>query len=310
MLKLRLSRKRYAILGLFAMVTSCAAVIDRLGDAQPSGNNDYWTKVQTSGPIETKYMRLGPNDVSTYAEPAPTSLQKYRVWYPADVGRSSRKYPVIVSNNGTGWGAAKYEQWFRHMASWGFIVVGNEEGTSWNGKSAELTLAWLLKADNTPSSIFFKHIDRSHIGVIGHSQGGTGAINAATVQPSASMYKTIVVLASTSDGYNAFTRWTSHASKIAATTLILVSKDDWLTSHESLNKIFDAIPDGKLKAQARRLNSSHGEMLFAADGYVTAWMMWQLQDDIVASKAFVGAKGELRVNPQFSDVKIAGSRDR
>ncbi len=303
-MKMRSLQKIYAILGLFMVVASCAAVIDRLGDAQPSGNNDYWTKVQTSGHIETKYMRLGPNAVSTYAEPAPTSLQKYRVWYPADIGRSSRKYPVIVSNNGTGWGAAKYAQWFRHMASWGFIVVGNEEGTSWDGKSAELTLAWLLKAGNTPSSIFFDHIDKSHIGVIGHSQGGTGAINAATVQPNASLYKTIVVLASTHDGYNAFTRWTSNASKIAATTLILVAKDDWLTSHESLNKLFAAIPDGKLKAQARRQNSSHSEMLLAADGYVTAWMMWQLQNDIVASRAFVGSKAELRTNSQFSEAKI------
>ena len=38
----------------------------------------------------------------------------------------------------------------------------------------------------------------------------------------------------------------------------------------------------------RRIGAEHGQMLYIADGYVTAWFMWQLQGDEEASKAFIG----------------------
>lgn len=38
----------------------------------------------------------------------------------------------------------------------------------------------------------------------------------------------------------------------------------------------------------RRIGAEHGQMLYIADGYVTAWFMWQLQGDEEASKAFNG----------------------
>jgi fermentation-respiration switch protein FrsA (DUF1100 family) len=241
----------------------------------------------------------------TYEEPVEGSLVKYQVWYPADMKGTGARYPVIVSNNGTGWPATKYTQWFRHMASWGFIVVGNEEGTSWNGKSAEQTLTWLLSSERSPNSIFHNHVDRSKIGLIGHSQGGTGVVNAATVQPSASLYKTAVMLSSTHDGYNSFLRWTSDASKLSIPTLLLVAKNDGLTPPEALEKIYDAIPRTVFKAKGRRIEGGHGDMLVAADGYVTAWMMWQLKGDKNASNAFVGANPELATNKTFIDVEIS-----
>ena len=35
-------------------------------------------------------------------------------------------------------------------------------------------------------------------------------------------------------------------------------------------------------------------MLYSADGYVTAWFMWQLKSDQNAAKAFVGSDAALR----------------
>lgn len=293
------------LVGAMSALASCAQLLDEYAQTNPSGNNAYWTMVETSGAIETQYMQLGPNQVLTYEEPADGSLRTFRVWYPADMGRDGKQYPVIISNNGTGWGAAKYTEWFRHMASWGFIVVGNEEGTSWNGDSAEQTLAWILGQGADPHSVFHDHVDRSRIGVIGHSQGGTGAVNAATVQPSADMYKTAVLLASTHNGYNAFLRWTSDASRLDIPTLLLVARDDGLTSPESLDRLYSAIPDDVFKVKGRRIYSSHGEMLFAADGYVTAWMMWRLQGDQNAGRAFTGPMPELARNENFVDVRMS-----
>ena len=40
----------------------------------------------------------------------------------------------------------------------------------------------------------------------------------------------------------------------------------------------------------RRTNTSYGEMLYSADGYVTAWFMYYLQNDIEAGEAFIKTK--------------------
>ena len=40
------------------------------------------------------------------------------------------------------------------------------------------------------------------------------------------------------------------------------------------------------------------------DGYITAWFMWQLQNDDDAAKAFVGDTPELLTNPLYQDQRI------
>ena len=42
-----------------------------------------------------------------------------------------------------------------------------------------------------------------------------------------------------------------------------------------------------------------------ADGYVTAWMMWQLCGDTDAAQAFVGNCPEIANNQFYQDVKIS-----
>ena len=55
---------------------------------------------------------------------------------------------------------------------------------------------------------------------------------------------------------------------------------------------------------AVRNDADHGQMLYYADGYVTAWFMWLLQDDKEAAQAFIGEKPELLTNPLYQDQKI------
>jgi len=54
----------------------------------------------------------------------------------------------------------------------------------------------------------------------------------------------------------------------------------------------------------RRKGSEHGQTLYVADGYVTAWLMWHLQHDEEAANAFVGEKPELIHNSLYSDWRI------
>ena len=51
----------------------------------------------------------------------------------------------------------------------------------------------------------------------------------------------------------------------------------------------------------RRRNTVHNEVLYSADGYVTAWFMWLLQGDGEAAKAFVGDAPEIMENPMYQN---------
>ena len=53
--------------------------------------------------------------------------------------------------------------------------------------------------------------------------------------------------------------------------------ENLVVSLENLNEIYDALPEDAEKLMARRNDADHGEMLYYADGYTTAWFLWKLQ---------------------------------
>lgn len=300
-------KKRHIILLCILAVTffafsACSKLFEAYNANHPSGSNKYYEMLTDLSPKESMYMKLGSHAVKTYEEPTDGSLKTFRMWYPADIETSKKTFPVIVSNNGTGWAASKYTEWFHHMASWGFIVVGNDEGTSWNGESAEKTLQWLIKLNKTKNSVIYQHADLTRIGTVGHSQGGTGVENAITTQPSAKMYKAAVMLASTYNGYNAFLRWNADASKIKIPMMVLVANSDGLTPLKDYNTLWNALPKNIIKVAGRRNNCAHGDMLVYGDGYVTAWFLWHLQGNSQAREAIK----ELRSNKSYVEVRTNG----
>ena len=66
---------------------------------------------------------------------------------------------------------------------------------------------------------------------------------------------------------------------------------------EKLPEMFEAV--NAPKVMARKKGCGHGHMLYSADGYVTAWLLWQLQGDEEAAKAFIGESPELLENPLY-----------
>ena len=58
------------------------------------------------------------------------------------------------------------------------------------------------------------------------------------------------------------------------------------------------------KVMDRRTGAEHGDMLYQADGYVAASLMWHLQGDETAAKAFTGSEPELLKNSLYQDQKI------
>lgn len=66
-----------------------------------------------------------------------------------------------------------------------------------------------------------------------------------------------------------------------------------------MNTMYDKITSPKI--MARRVGMTHDDMMYKAQGYVTAWFMWQLQGDEEASRAFIGNSPEIMNNDLYQD---------
>lgn len=260
----------------------------------------YETSVTTGGGIEEKYLARGTYEVAFFEEETTEVWLKYEIYYPEGLESYNRKYPVIVMANGSGVRASRYTAVFNHYASYGFIVIGNEHDTSFKGDSSDASIVYLMEANNNPNSIFYQKIDLENIGIVGHSQGGVGVFNAITSQPHADMYKTAVSLSPVGEEMAKALNWTYDVAKITIPTMVLAGTPD-VISPEELKSLYTHIPTDKVVAI--RSNTEHGEMLYSADGYVTAWFMWQLQGDMEAAKAFVGENAEISANTHYQDLQ-------
>lgn len=273
---------------------------------------DYYCKRKTGGALEAVYLARGP--YTEVAEKELTTLQdfkKYILYYPKALETSTGTFPVVIYSNGTGVPASRYRAVLERLASWGFIVMGTEEQNSWSGFSSEMCLRKILQlneaeaVDGWEYNPFYHAVDLENIGVVGHSQGGVGVFNAATENKNGSRIKTIVAESPTNLALAAALDWNYDPSAVRVPTLLLSGTgnvdENLVVSGEQLAEIYDAIPDDVPKLRLRRTGADHSDMLSAADGYVTAWLCWQLKGDQTAACAFVGEDAEVKTNPLYQD---------
>lgn len=288
--------------GLVSLV-GCFSWLERI----PMVPLDYVDTVKTGGDIEAKYIKKGSFEIAYFEEKTNDSLKKYEIYYPKELETTEKKYPVVVFTNGTGVAGSKYVALFEHLASWGFVVIGNEEPETWNGISSDKSIGYLLEQNEKSDSRFYQKIDVDNIGITGHSQGGAGVFNAITECKNASVYKTAVSLSPTHEEQAISMKWHYDLTQINIPLMIVAgTKGDFETRLvipiEKMIEMYNKIPSDKV--MMRKTGYEHGEMLYVADGYVTAWLMWQLQNDNDAAKAFTGDTPEIMNNKLYQDQKI------
>lgn len=264
---------------------------------------DYTQTVETGGPIEARYLAMGSDAVEKWEVPAPEKdWGQFVAYYPAALTRTDAPYPVVVMVNGTGVGASRYPAVFEHLASWGFIVVGSEDPGTCTGSSADACLAWLLNENADPSSRFYQKVDQARIGICGHSQGGVGVFNAVNANPHGGMYRCAVSLSPVDVEVAAALHMGYDPQPTRIPVLVLAASAGDVIQLEGLQQLYDALDAPK--AMARRTSVGHGQMLYTADGYVTAWFLWHLQGDEDAARAFTGGEPELLANQLYQDQEI------
>lgn len=274
----------------------------------PMTPNNYTKEVKTGGDIETKYLLIGDYKVKNIKKDGSEITKKYYIYYPEELKNSNKKYPVVVVLNGTGVLPKKYKALFKHLASWGFVVIGNDDGSTGFGKSADETMDLIISENSNSNSIFYSKLDLDNIGITGHSQGGAGVLTATSIMEHKDKYKTAVALSPTHEEAAHEFGWKYDLTKINIPTLMIAGTSGEFETGavipiEKMTQMYNKITSSKVIA--RRIGAEHGQMLYSADGYVTAWFMWQLQRDKEAEKAFIGDNPEIISNKLYQDVGVS-----
>ena len=279
-----------------------------LASKAPAAPKNYTKEVETGGVIEEKYMQIGTYEVKSFTAEADEALQKHLVYYPAELESSDKKYPVIFSLNGTEIAGSKYTSVFEHFASWGFIVLGNEDPSTGFGITADKMYEFLTAQNADESSPLYNKVDFENIGLIGHSQGGAGVFSALSIVETSDKYKTGVALSPTHEETAHALTWMYDLEKVSVPVLMMAGTETEFETQsvipiDRMNAMFDKL-SSETKAMARRIGADHGKMLYSANGYANAWFMWQLQGDEYAAQAFMGGSSELMTNSLYQDQKI------
>ena len=313
-------RKVMRIIGVIIFVIAAAVValvIKGSKEAKKTSvKENYYTEFSSSAPLELKYSQLGEYEVSTLDDPSDhEAIKKVRFWYPSEPESSDKKGPVIVVVNASGTPAFKYEPWFKRLASWGFIVVGNEDPQAGTGETTSIMLDYLLHLPQGHQ--LYGRLDKDNIGIVGFSQGGAGALAAVTMYENGTAYKTIFTGSAAYPFLAGNMGWKYDVSKIRIPYFMAAGTGETddkgvpditreyagVAPLASLIENYEAISDDVLKVRARATGAEHEEMLARSDGYMTAWMLWQLCGDEEAASVFVGENAEILHNNNWQDVE-------
>ncbi|KAE9528965.1 chlorophyllase/cutinase-like alpha/beta fold protein [Testudinibacter aquarius] len=299
MKKIILTLTAAAVLGLLGLA-GCAGLGKAIEQALAI-TDEKITQIQTTAPLEKQYSQMGRYAVaSAKFDAQDKELKTYTVYYP----QTGSNYPLIVMANGSGTPVSKYEPVLKHLASHGFVVIGSEELSSWRGTGAAKSLDFALAQNRNQNSVLFNKINADKIGVSGHSQGGAGAINLAMKQPNSHLVRSLYT-ASTTRGEGEmnlfdFAPWQVDKPYFA------------VTSNGAFDK--NAAPISKMQDNLRKMPSTnavvaerkgldHGAMLYAANGYMTAWFLYTLNNDAQARQVFIGQNAELYRNANWQNVR-------
>ena len=276
-------------------------------DNAPVLFNGYNKKIETGGEIEYQYLQNGKYETAHLTVKTEKPMKKYTIYYPTELESNDKKYQVVFIVNGTGFKTTMYKPLYEHLASWGFIVIGNQDKGTGSGESTSKALDYILEENENKDSLFYKKIDTNNIGITGFSQGGAAVFRAITMYENSKYFKTAVPLSPVNEKTANDVGYPYDLTKVNIPIMMLAGtsgefETDIVIPIESMKTMYDKI--NSFKVMARRSGANHDMMMYNADGYVTAWMMWQLQGDNEAKNAFIGDNPELLNNKLYQDHKI------
>lgn len=306
-------KKVLKIIGIFFLIIVIGIVVlFAIISNMQSAPKEYWKKINSNSDIENKYDKLGKYEVEKKEYDAPQDSRDkndnhFVVWSPKEKGT----YPLIVMVNGTGVPCNKYEEVFKHFASWGYVVIGNDYGTNWDGKHPSETLDFALNTEEIANII---DIDKIAIG--GHSQGGMGTFNAINEYENGNKYKALFSISPTSNELGIALQWGFNLDsdnayaykldKIKIPTMLIAGTgkfdSETVSPLSEMEKAYNELNVDKVMFR-RSDNIDHGNMLYESNGYIIAWLDYYLKDIKENEKVFYGDNAEIKNNNRYQDFK-------
>ncbi|NUS42799.1 MAG: hypothetical protein HOQ24_03775 [Mycobacteriaceae bacterium] len=278
--------------------------------------------------VEATFSKPGPWAVSAQrAQGCCSGTGKaFDVWFPTDLGRGGTRHPIIAWGDGTNAVPSQYSYLLAHLASWGFVVVASESTATGSGQDIRDSARYLLRQNDTPDSVFYRKLNPRAVGVYGHSQGATGAINALAAAPdlvatavAAELPSQLFCVAFCTDtrrlraGSVYFVNGSADLP-ISPSTQLLPWQAVGLQSNRAY---YEATPGMVSKTWATVNGVNHNDIqgkpdcarasfpcaigVFGFLGYPTAWFADRLQHDDRAHRAFVTGVGELMHAARWSN---------
>jgi len=277
------------------------------------------TKNQPTGTIEQTYFAAGPSAV-TYAPAYACCDSKgnpFDVFYPTALGATP--HPVLLWGDGSFAVPKQYQYFLTHLASWGFVVVATTDQSTGTGTTILDSLTLMKNEQIKPGGIFQGRLDLTNVGALGHSQGADGVVKA--MMNSGGAIKTIVPIELPAQGWCVINLPTcvDTAHLTTGSVFFVDGSADipisppvnaaGVTGEESIAGFYDAVPAGVTKLKGTLRCPSHNDIQGQPDcshasvpcvvgvygylGYITAWLMDQLQGNAAAHAAFVHGTGEM-----------------
>ena len=271
-----------------------------------------------SYPVLAAFTPPGPYATTTGTVTGATGTVIYDLFYPSDYAALGFKSPIVTWGNGTGSAPGKYSAFLSHLASYGFTVIASTLPNTGSGHEIDAAAHYLVAQDSVAGSVFSGHLNVNEVAAVGHSQGATGAVRAATNDPA--LIRTVLTFslpnsfwaapnpdcptaadctadpaALTQPAFFISTHgfWDSIIASPVTETIDFLST----TVHTALGTILNS--DGKPADHASIQNTADGGNPGGFLGYATAWLEYQLRGNATAAGAFTGAHPELVANTNW-----------
>ena len=274
--------------------------------------SDYYLTIEDKGKVEQRFRAYGmykPVKVTVSENNPAYGKFTYCAWYPDKMEQSDRTWPMVILLNGTGVSCDVDEPLYKHLASWGFIVIGNTDEQTRAGYSAQWGLEIMENLARDKQSVFYKKIDFKNIGIGGHSQGANGAVSALLKREMMPRFKTLVTISGVTPSLLEkldMEKWDFNPGEISI-PWFMVSGDgpidrNVITPLSDMEKIFEKA--STFVVMGRRNIATHSDIQAESDAYVTAWFRWQLKNDFYAARVFMGEDAEILRNSGWNHAHI------
>jgi pimeloyl-ACP methyl ester carboxylesterase len=271
-----------------------------------------------SYPVQAAFTPPGPYATTTGTVTDATGTAIYDLFYPGNYAAVGFKSPIVTWGNGTGGTPAKVSTFLSHLASYGFTVIASTLPNTGSGNEIDAAARYLVTQDSAAGSVFDGHLAVDKVAAVGVSQGATGAVRAATNDPT--LIKTVMTFSEPNPIWAAPNPDCATAADCTADPAALTQPVFFISTYGFWDSIIASpaterafflsvtVPaalgiirdsDGKPADHASIQDTAAGGNPGGFLGYATAWLEYQLRGNATAAGAFTGTHPELISNTNW-----------